>query len=157
MLSNIINEQFIQLNVQAKNWEDAIRKCAEPLLVNGKVNAEYIDQMIENTKAMGAYIVITKHVALPHARPIEGSNKLAISISTLKESIEFGNQENDPVKYVFCLSAENSSTHLDMMSELVGLLENQTFFDVLDNSKSEKAVLDYIKLYEKQNGISCRE
>ena len=57
---------------------------------------------------MGPYIVITKHVALPHARPEAGALESAIGIATLKHPVKFGNKDNDPVKYLFCLSATDN-------------------------------------------------
>lgn len=149
LLSKIINENLIQLNVNAIDWEDAIRKSAQPLLTQKKVSTRYVDEMIENAKELGAYIVITKHVALPHARPEKGINKLAISITTLNNPIKFGNKENDPVKYVFCLSSEDNASHLNAMAELVRLLEKKEFFKVLDNSESSKQIYDYICNFEK--------
>lgn len=61
MLSRIISEELIQLNVQAKDWEDAIRKSAAPLLKKRKITQEYIDKIIEITQTTGPYIVITTY------------------------------------------------------------------------------------------------
>lgn len=156
-LSEIINVDMIQLNVQADDCESAIRKCAMPLLKYGKVNAQYIEQMVQNTKELGGYIVITKNVALPHARPIKGVNKMAISIATLEHPLEFGNDKNDPVKYVFCLSAESGTEHLNAMAELVDLLEMKEFYYVLDNSREAKDIYDYIVLCENGKEIQGNE
>ncbi|WP_245741309.1 PTS sugar transporter subunit IIA [Propionispira arboris] len=47
-------------------------------------------------------MVLTKHVAL----------KSAIGIVTLKTPVAFGNKNNDPVKYRFCLSAKDSGARI---------------------------------------------
>lgn len=78
MLSRIISEELIQLNVQAKDWEDAIRKSAAPLLKKRKITQEYIDKIIEITQTTGPYIVITKHTALPHASSKFGAKEKAV-------------------------------------------------------------------------------
>ncbi|WP_243120258.1 PTS sugar transporter subunit IIA [Caloramator sp. E03] len=145
LLSDLINENLIRLKVSAKNWEEAIRKSASALLENDKITANYIDEMINTAKESGPYIVITKHVALPHARPEAGAKEIAIGIATLENPIEFGNKDNDPVKYIFCLSAKDQKTHLEAMSELAVLLEDENFYNVLDNSKTPEEVMDYIK------------
>ena len=59
-----------------------------------------------------------------------------------------GNNENDPVKYVFCLSAIDNNSHLRAMSELVELLEEDEFFKVLDSAKEAKEIIDFIKTHE---------
>lgn len=148
MLSKIINENLIRLKVSADNWEDAVRKSASALLENDKISASYIDAMINTAKEVGPYIVITKHVALPHARPETGAKEIAIGIATLKTPVEFGNEANDPVKYVFSLSAVDQSTHLQAMSELAELLDKEEFYDILDKAESAKEIMNYIRKYE---------
>ncbi|MGG7059291.1 BglG family transcription antiterminator [Clostridium nigeriense] len=148
MLSEITNERLIKLKVKAKDWEDAIRQSASALVEDNKVTKEYVDAMVNTAKESGPYIVITKHVALPHARPEAGAKDISIGIATLENPVEFGNDENDPVKYVFCLSAIDNSSHLRAMSELVELLENEEFFRVLDNAKDPKEIINFIKKYE---------
>jgi mannitol/fructose-specific phosphotransferase system IIA component (Ntr-type) len=106
--------------------------------------------MIQTTKETGPYIVITKHVALPHARPEEGARRIGISISTLKTPVVFGNKENDPVKYVFGLSALDNQTHLTAMSELAELLDQESFYQVLDNATNPEEIIEYIKNFEKE-------
>ena len=40
--------------------------------------------MINNVKEIGSYIVIAPKVAIPHARPEDGTNKLGISFLKLE-------------------------------------------------------------------------
>ncbi|OJG55584.1 hypothetical protein RV06_GL001166 [Enterococcus haemoperoxidus] len=140
----MIKEEFIQLELEVTDWEEAIRKSAEPLLIGGKITSEYIEKIIETTQKIGPYIVITKNVALPHAPTQYGALDLAMGITTLKTPVKSGNKTNDPVKYLFCMSAKDSETHLESMAELVNLLSDQTFYHVLDTAKKPMDILDYI-------------
>ncbi len=151
MLSNIVNQNLIRLKVMANDWEDAIRKSASVLYENNIVTAQYIESMIKYAKESGPYIVITKHVALPHAKPEDGAKKTAIGICVLKQPIEFGNKDNDPVKYVFCLSAIDHESHLQAMAELLELLERDEFYDILNNAEDPEAIMKYIRSYEINN------
>lgn len=148
MLSDFVDESLISLKLEASDWEDAIRKSAAPLLHSNKISNSYIDAMIKMTKEAGPYIVITKNVALPHARPETGAREIAIGIATLKYPVEFGNKDNDPVKYIFCLSATDSESHVKAMAELVELLDKADFFDVLDKAENPRQVMKFIKAYE---------
>lgn len=148
MLSDIIDENLIQLRISSTDWEDAIRKSAYPLFKNGKITASYIDAMIDNVKEAGPYIAITKHVALPHARPQDGAKEIALAISTLEKPVNIGNKDNDPIKYIFCLSALDSESHIQAMSQLVKLLEKNEFYNILDRAKSPKEVMEYIRKHE---------
>lgn len=148
MLSEVTNESLIQLKLEAVDWEDAIRKSAQIFLDQDICTPNYVDEIISASRETGPYIVITKHVALPHARPEAGAKKLAIGISTLKTPIEFGNKQNDPVKYIFCLSAKDNESHLRSMAELVELLEQEAFYKVLDNANDPKEIINFIKKHE---------
>ena len=144
MLSEITSTDLIQINVEAKDWQEAISKSAKVMVENNKITDDYIQAMIKNTQENGPYIVITEHVALPHARPEEGALETAIGISTLKDPIVFGHELNDPVKYVFCLSTTDNNSHLKALAELVELLDDDKFYDVLAHAESPKVIYDYI-------------
>lgn len=144
MLKDLLNEELILLNINASDWEDAIRKAAQPLVDEKKVTESYVDDIIVGVKNNGPYMVLTEHVALPHARPESGALESAIGVATLKTPVEFGNEANDPVKYLFTLSAKDSSQHLSALSELAGLFEDKGFFNLLDNSNNPKEIMEYI-------------
>lgn len=144
LLKDLLSEELILLNIDASDWEDAIRKAAQPLVAEKKVTESYVDDIIVGVKNNGPYIVLTEHVALPHARPESGALESAIGVATLKTPVEFGNEANDPVKYLFTLSAKDSSQHLSALSELAGLFEDKEFFNLLDNSNNPKEIMEYI-------------
>ena len=144
MLKDLLSEELILLNNNASDWEDAIRKAAQPLVAEKKVTESYVDDIIVGVKNNGPYIVLTEHVALPHARPESGAIESAIGVATLKTPVEFGNEANDPVKYLFTLSAKDSSQHLSALSELAGLFEDKEFFNLLDNSNNPEEIMEYI-------------
>ena len=144
LLKDLLSEELILLNIDASDWEDAIRKAAQPLVAEKKVTESYVDDIIVGVKNNGPYIVLTEHVALPHARPESGALESAIGVATLKTPVEFGNEANDPVKYLFTLSAKDSSQHLSALSELASLFEDKGFFNLLDNSNNPKEIMEYI-------------
>ncbi|MCF0148801.1 MAG: PTS sugar transporter subunit IIA [Clostridium sp.] len=144
MLKDITNEKLMKLNIEAKDWEDAVRQSAQPLIDEGKIKQSYVEDMIAGVKEVGPYIVLTKHVAFPHARPEKGALENAIGIATLASPVEFGNKDNDPVKYLFCLSAIDNNQHINALSELAGMIEDQEFFKVLDTAKSTEDIMNYI-------------
>lgn len=148
MLSEITNKKLIQLNIEAKDWKDAIQKSAKVMQEEGKITENYIEAMIANTEKNGPYIVITHHVALPHARPEDGVLETAIGITTLKEPVIFGHELHDPVKYVFCLSTVDNNSHLRALAELVELLSDDNFYELLEQSKKAEEIINYIEKKE---------
>ena len=77
VLRNLLTEKTIQLNVEAKNWEQAVRMGGQLLIDNGFVESRYVDAMVKAVKEMGPYIVIAPGIAMPHARPEEGVKRFA--------------------------------------------------------------------------------
>lgn len=148
MLSDLLDESLVLLDVEASDWEDAIRKAAQPLVDNKKVTPSYVDDIIKGVNELGPYIVITEHVALPHARPESGALESAVGIVTLKEPVEFGSADNDPVKYMFPLSAKDNDSHLGALQSLVELLSDPDFFAQLDSASTPKDVVDLVHAKE---------
>lgn len=144
LLNEMTDVSLIRLNIEADDWQDAVRKAAAPLVDNNKVKPSYVDEIINGVLEMGPYIVITEHVALPHARPEAGALESAIGIATLQHPIKFGNKDNDPVKYMFTLSATDNIKHLNALAELAGLFEEKEFFDMLDRANDPIEVMNYL-------------
>lgn len=144
-LIDLLEEEFIQLNVTATSREDAIKISYRPLIHNHIVTEGYVEEIIKEMNRLGPYIVITKHVALPHTKPEAGAIKCGIGITVLKDPITFKSEENDPVKYIFSLSATDHETHLQAMTELVNLLGDTDFYQLLDQAESSSEIYQYIK------------
>ena len=145
MLSEVLKREYISLDVECKDWIDAIKASGEVLKNNGIIENDYITDAIKNVQDLGPYIVITKGVAIPHANNKLGVNKTAISLVTLKTPVNFSNSENDPVKYVFMLATKDSNSHLLALADLVNLLEDKDFFKCIDDSTDGVEIINYIK------------
>lgn len=131
----------IILNEECDNWIDAINKVAYPLLDKNLIKQNYIDTMVEYNKKYHAYFVISKSIALVHARPEDGVLKNCFSVMTLKTPVNFGNEENDPVKLVICMASVDSVGHIELMKKIMRVIEDNKLYDEIINSKSKKNVL----------------
>lgn len=131
MLEDVLKDSNILLNEQVTTWEDSIRRVSEPLIKEKIIEPRYVTAMIDSVKEYGPYIVIGKYIALAHARPEDGVNSLGISVATIKDPIAFGNEENDPVKIIFCLAAVDSYSHLNIMKSLIELINDEEKVDRL--------------------------
>ncbi|PQF22884.1 BglG family transcription antiterminator [Enterococcus mundtii] len=126
MLKDILTDNHILIQEHVDNWQEAIERVAKPLLKENIVESSYVDAMVRAVEEYGAYIVIGKHLALAHARPEDGVNKLGVSVATIHQPVDFGNEEMDPVKIIFCLAAVDSYSHLTIMKELIELINDET-------------------------------
>lgn len=145
MLSELLNERSIRLDVSCRDWEEAVRRSGEPLTAKGDITEVYIQAVIDSVKEAGPYIVITKGVALPHATNKEGVNRTAMSFVRLSSPVNFGNASNDPVKYLFMLATTDANSHLGALQDLAEFLERTEFMAVLETAKEPSDVVSYIK------------
>lgn len=154
MLSDILLEQYIRLDVKCKDWKEAIRESGRPLVEDGVCNQTYVEECVEAVKEFGPYIVITKHVAIPHATNKSNVIKTGISLIRLAKAVNFGNSDNDPVKYVFMLATVDGSSHMDALGDLVDLLSQDEFMEIIDKADNPSKISDFIIEF---NGRERRE
>ncbi len=122
VLTDLLTLERIALGVEATGWEEAVRKAGILLVQTGAATDSYVDAMVRNVRQIGPYIVIAPGVAMPHARPEDGSRKVAISLARLETPVSFGHEANDPVDLVFALAAMDSETHLTAITQLAEFL-----------------------------------
>lgn len=141
----------ITIGVQASDWEDAIRKSARRLLETEKIEECYIDAMIDAVHRVGPYIVLGNHVALAHARPECGAKELAICFSTLQPPVSFGSELFDPVSLVITLAAVDADSHLDLMSELAGILMAEENVERLVDSRTPEEFWELLQQMKEED------
>lgn len=147
ILKKLLTEDVIDLNLDCKGWEDAIKIGAKRLLERGDIEERYIEAVLEGIEKYGPYMVIAPGIVLSHARPEDGVNNLCMSLVTLKNEINFGNTTNDPVRLIFTFGAVDNTSHLEALVELTDLLMNKEDINKITNSTSKEEVLEIIKNY----------
>lgn len=152
MLSDLIRKETIALGLKVNDWQDAVRKAGQLLIDDGSITEEYVDGAIENVKELGPYIVITKGIALPHATNKVGINRTAMSLITLKNPVNFGNKNNDPVDTVFMLATTDSTSHLGALQDLSEFLGDEEFLNILRHDTTIEKILAFIATNEIKKG-----
>lgn len=149
-LSNLLTEEFIQLDLEADTWQQAIEKASQNLLNKGYINDNYVKSMIRNVEENGPYIVISQGFAIPHSAVDEGSMKLGFNLIRLKNPVSFNAGILDPIKYVCVISAVDNERHLNAMFNLINLLQISQFKEALNEAKTSKDVAKIIEIFERK-------
>ncbi|KML43200.1 BglG family transcription antiterminator [Cytobacillus firmus] len=147
MLNEVLTADKIQFADSAASWQEALQLASQPLLADQSISQNYIDAMIENVKEMGPYIVIAPGIALPHARPEAGVNKLGMSFLQLKESCAFSEKPEHQVRLFFVLAAIDNETHLKALSQLSKMLSDSDNLEKLQKADTAADVLEIINQY----------
>lgn len=124
MLNNWLTPQVISICQNVADWKTAIRLCANPLIDNGSIEEQYISTIYELHQTIGPYYVLAPGIAMPHARPDNGVNKMALSLLVVKNGVLFNSAENDPIYLIVLLAAENNNDHIKLISLLAELFSN---------------------------------
>ncbi|MPQ44654.1 PRD domain-containing protein [Clostridium tarantellae] len=141
-ISNFIELDCINLNVDVNEWREAIRISALPLLNKGTINESYIKNMIENIETLGPYIVINEGIAMPHAKYVQNVNGFGITITTLKNSIDIYDKKG--IKIFITLATENEKSYVSIMMQIMRLIEDEELIKILSNCNDKNIVYEYI-------------
>lgn len=144
VLKEVLGPENIALDVEAADWQEAVRAAGTLLVKSGQAETQYVDAMIRNAKELGPYIVIGPGFALPHARPEDGVKALGISMVRLRRPVNFGHKENDPVDLVFALAAVDHEMHLKALMQLSELLGSEEAVQQLRSAPNVAAVVSLI-------------
>ncbi len=141
MLEKVFTKDVIRLNVEAADWESAVRAGGQLLLNAGKCRPDYIDAMVQTVRQFGPYMVLTPGLALAHARPEDGALEVGLSLITLKDPVEFGSEANDPVMLVIAFCAEDKERHTGLLKELASFLRKEKNQQLLINATTADEIL----------------
>ena len=151
-LLDMLKPSAIRVGLEAKDWREAVRKIGEVLVEIEAAEPQYTEAMIKTVIEMGPYIVITKGIALPHARPEEGAKKPALAVVKLSKPVEFGNPDNDPVDILIAFTAIDNRSHTRALSQLAKILMKQENIEKLRKAKTSNEIYEvFVKAVEEIN------
>ncbi|EBA1394848.1 PTS mannitol transporter subunit IIA, partial [Salmonella enterica] len=103
----------------------------------------YIQAIKDSTISNGPYYILAPGVAMPHARPECGALKTGMSLTLLRQDVQF-TDEDDGIKLLIGLSSADSDSHIGAIQALSELLCEEDVLAALLAAKSEKELADII-------------
>ena len=145
-LTELLKKEFIQQTNQVKDWKEAISLAAAPLLRGNYIEQSYIEGMIASVEKLGAYIVLAPKVAVPHAAPDLGVNKVGMSLLQVAEPVDFDvkGDEEKQVQLIFVLAAIDSTAHLKALQELAMILDDDESIEQLIAAENLDEIMEII-------------
>lgn len=141
-LANLLEPQDIRLDLKVSNWKEAMRMAAASLVDRGCITHSYIERMIETVHKLGAYIVVTDEIAIPHANPGVDVLKFGITITTFMEPLTI--MDKSGVKVFITFAIKDKDNYKDMVMEIMELIEDETFLNMLEDEKDGLVIYEYI-------------
>lgn len=128
---------------KVKDWEEAIKIASKPLIDDMSITSKYVDAMINNIKKYGTYIIVAPKVAMPHSRPEDGVNKNALALLKINEGVIF-DEEEEKINLIFILGAVDNSSHIETLTELMNILDDEEKIEKLIKAKSINEIMKLI-------------
>lgn len=145
MITDLINEQLICLNLKAQTKDDVFSEMAEHLFQQGRISDKqqfladiYAREELGNTG-------FEEGVALPHAKSAAVISP-AVMIGVSKEGIEYGAEDGLPSRLFFMIAspANGADHHIEVLAELSSKLIEDGFIEKFLNTTSSKMALELL-------------
>lgn len=111
----------VNLDVQARDWEEAVRQGGELLIKHGCATEEYREATVSWIRRLGGYSVLQNGLVIPHAPFSEGGLHQGFSFVRLGRPVYFPGRESEPVDTLIsfvCPFGESSRETLDDINRL---------------------------------------
>jgi len=105
-------------DVAARDWREAVREAASALVAAGAAGEGYPAACERVVEENGPYIVLTKGLALVHARPEDGGLAVGVGVTRLAAPVEFGHPDNDPVDLLLAFCTPDPDAHVGTLAAL---------------------------------------
>lgn len=152
LLKTIVDLNHYQFVNSYESWESAIYGAGEPLMADGTIEKEYLDDIIKNVNTYGPYFIIMPNVAMPHSTlGGKGVHKNAIGFCKVEKPVKFDLQdESKDARLFFVLAAVDNGKHLENMSQLCDMLLKDGLVDDLLKAKTKDDLVAIDKKYSKK-------
>jgi PTS system ascorbate-specific IIA component len=144
MFADTIDERAIAVGAEASSWQAAVEHCGGLLVDSGVAEERYVPSMVRTVEELGPYVVIAPGVAIPHARPEDGALKPGVSLLILREPVEFGSEENDPVDLLFGFATTGGDAHVEIIRALAEFIGEEKNLERLRQARTERDALDVL-------------
>ncbi|NLI77943.1 MAG: PTS sugar transporter subunit IIA [Candidatus Riflebacteria bacterium] len=149
MISELLQENFIDLDLDVVSKNEAISKLSTLLCSSGKVNdhTDFVKAVMEREK-LGS-TAIGAGIAIPHARA-NTVNEVSIAFARSGRGIDFNSVDGDPVHLIFLLAApiESGSLYLKLLARISRLLRYQDLIEDLKKANSKEEIVKIISAKE---------
>ena len=145
MLKEIIENGRFSFQKGSLTWEEAIKKACQPLLEQKIIEPEYPGYIISNVHEFGPYIVIAPEISIPHAQEGKGVNDTAVAFMNIEEAVDFGPGADYKPRLFFVLASTDNEKHLNNLSELVTLLDDESIINAFVEARSKEDLEKILK------------
>lgn len=150
-ITDLLSEESIELNVEAKDKNDIIDKMTRLMLKTGRINnLEEYKKLVLKREEEGS-TGVGEEIAIPHGKG-ECVTEPGLVAMVVPNGVDYDALDGKPVKLLFMIAAPNTSdnVHLNVLSRLSTMLMDSNFKNKLISAKSKEEFLKIIDETEKE-------
>lgn len=150
-ITDLLKKDSIDLNVEAYNKEEIIKKAVELMNNNGNIvdKDKYLELVMKREEEGSTGI--GEEIAIPHGKG-HSISAPGLAAMVIPNGVDFNSLDGKPIKLLFLIAAPNNkdNVHLEVLSRLSTLLMDEKFRKELLNAKSKDEFLKIIDQAEKE-------
>ena len=150
-ITDLLKKDSIDLNVEASNKEEILKKAVELMDKNGNITDKdkYLELVMKREEEGSTGI--GEEIAIPHGKG-DTISAPGLAAMVIPNGVDFESLDGKPVKLLFLIAAPNTkdNVHLEVLSRLSTLLMDEKFRKELLNTKSKEEFLKIIDQAEKE-------
>lgn len=148
LLSNLLSLPNVALDVEVHDKREALILAAHVFEDNHGLSAERVFDCLMDREQLCS-TGLGKGVAIPHGR-LRGLKRASAAILRVKDPIEFGSPDGQPVRLLVVLLVPDQATqqHLEILSELAQMLSEPSFREQLETITQPAALLATVAAWE---------
>ncbi|PTM58466.1 BglG family transcription antiterminator [Desmospora activa] len=146
-LSDFLHEGTIQKKRGAQSWDHAVRIAAKPLLADRSIFPSYIEAIL-SVEEQDPYIILGSGIAIPHADPELGVNRVAMSLLQLDEGVPYAG--NHTIHTIVVIAAVDKYQHLKALRQLIKLSQHRKTALSIAKANSVTAIASLIHTYQER-------
>ncbi|MCU0821339.1 MAG: PTS sugar transporter subunit IIA [Spirochaetes bacterium] len=151
VITQLIERGGIHYNIKGKIVKDVLKNAVESIPVPQDMSHEkIISYLLEREEMMTT--AVGRGIALPHSRNpiISDMESESISICLLDKPVNFNALDGKPVHCLFIIISSNSKRHLEILSKISFLCQQDDLLKVLEDKAKKEVILYYIEKFEKE-------
>ncbi|SHI14034.1 PTS sugar transporter subunit IIA [Sporanaerobacter acetigenes] len=141
----LLKEELIFIDVEAKDRGEAIEKIAKELYRREYVKESYINAILDREKVFPTGLPTEKvGIAIPHTDAIH-VNKSAMAIGVLKNPVIFQMmgmpEENVNVNIIFMMALNEPKGQIEMLQKLMSIFQNKSLLLKMRQAKTKEEIM----------------
>ncbi len=119
----LFSEQYVQyIDQEHVSWQNMIQMAGQPLLDDGLIAQEYVDEIITTCTEKGPYMNIGPNIVLAHARPLPSTKKAVMALLLSKQPAALLDDPAHTARLWIFLATPDDRSHIELIQKLATLL-----------------------------------